>query len=92
MTISAKSSSHNVFLSVHNKGFPILENELSTLFDQFKRSKTAQAGGQKGWGLGLTLVKGITESHGGKVSVESNSDHGTTFFVDLPLDTRYLEF
>ena len=92
VTVTAKSSSKTVLLSVHNKGFPIPENELSTLFDQFKRSQTAQSGGQKGWGLGLTLVKGITESHGGKVSVESNSDQGTTFFVELPRDTRYVQF
>ena len=48
--------------------------------------------GQKGWGLGLTLVKGIAEAHGGLVSVESSSEQGTTFFVELPLDSRYVQF
>ncbi len=91
VTVTSSSSAQNVHLSVHNKGFPIPENELSTLFDQFKRSQSAHRGEQKGWGLGLTLVKGIAESHGGKVSVES-SNEGTTFTVELPKDSRYVKF
>ena len=89
VTVTADKLSKNVCLSVHNKGFPIPENELLSLFDQYKRSQTAFQSGQKGWGLGLTLVKGITESHGGKVWVESNSDQGTTFWVELPTDSRF---
>ncbi len=46
---------------------------------------------KKGWGLGLTLVRGIAEAHGGKVQVESSPFKGTTFTVELPKDARYLQ-
>ena len=72
------------FLSVHNAGNPIPPNELETLFDPFKRATDTVA--KRGWGLGLTLVKGIAEAHGGSVTVQSGADEGTTFTVQLPLD------
>ena len=41
----------------------------------------------KGTGLGLTVVKGIIEAHGGTIAIESMVDKGTTFWIRLPLDT-----
>ena len=61
--------------------------ELSNLFVPFKRLKNAQDSGQKGWGIGLTLVLGITEAHGGTVAVESQPTIGTTFTIKLPRQT-----
>jgi signal transduction histidine kinase len=40
----------------------------------------------KGTGLGLTVVKGIIEEHGGTIDVESIVDKGTTFWIRLPLE------
>ncbi|HZX65028.1 MAG TPA: ATP-binding protein, partial [Myxococcales bacterium] len=45
----------------------------------------AKAGGERGWGLGLTVVRGIVEAHGGIVKVESYTKEGTTFTIDLPV-------
>jgi signal transduction histidine kinase len=42
----------------------------------------------KGWGLGLTLVKGLAEALGGRVELESSGSEGTTFCVMLPIDAR----
>ena len=39
---------------------------------------------KQGWGIGLTLVKGIVEAHAGVVKAESYAKEGTTFTVDLP--------
>jgi PAS domain S-box-containing protein len=75
-------------IEVHNEGRAIPAEEKPRLFESFKRSASAQLGRQKGWGLGLTLVKGIAEAHGGSVGVESREETGTTFFVVLPLDAR----
>jgi signal transduction histidine kinase len=75
-------------IAVHNDGSPISPEDQSKLFDAFKRTDSARRGGQHGWGLGLTLVKGIAESHGGSVSVESAAGRGTTFTIMLPTDAR----
>lgn len=72
-------------ISVHNKGNPIAEKDLALITDPFMRTQSAVDSGQKGWGIGLTLVKAIAEAHNGKFSVESSEDEGTTFFVSLPL-------
>jgi signal transduction histidine kinase len=41
-----------------------------------------------GWGLGLTLVWGCAEAHGGRVDVVSLPGQGTTFKLILPYDAR----
>lgn len=89
ITISLKELPENqISISVHNEGNPIPIDEQKTIFDPFRRSKTADVGNQKGWGLGLTLVRGIAEAHGGHTEVESSQEDGTTFSVILPFDAR----
>ena len=83
-------SGDQVFVAVHNFGNPIAVEEQTSLFLQFRRSITAQGSGKKGWGLGLTLVRGVTEAHGGSVKVESSPETGTTFTMVLPIDSRVL--
>jgi signal transduction histidine kinase len=77
-----------VLLTVHNHGTIIPVEEQANLFRPFHRTKLAQASDKRGWGLGLTLVKGITEAHHGVVKVESYPKTGTTFTIDLPLDAQ----
>ena len=77
-----------VTIDVRNEGPLIPVEDQANLFQPFHRTSSAKSGGQKGWGLGLTLVKGIAEAHGGKVSVSSLVAHGTTFTVSLPLNAR----
>jgi signal transduction histidine kinase len=72
-------------LSVHNRGEPIKPEDEENLFQLFHRGTSAQTAGKHGWGLGLTIVKGIAEAHGGRVRVESSRERGTTFFIDLPI-------
>ena len=82
--VSLKNTGEGALLSVHNEGTPIAPEDQKTLFDQFRRTKSAELGGKVGWGLGLTLVKGLCAAHGGKVWLESAEGKGTTFFVQLP--------
>jgi signal transduction histidine kinase len=77
-------------ISVHNYGPPIAPADFPTLFDAFMRSRTAE-GKAKGWGLGLSLVRGVAEAHGGTVRVESSETSGTTFTLRLPRDCRRSE-
>ena len=82
ITISVKASSEHVSVSVHNVGKPIPESEIPILFDQYKRASSAE--GKKGWGLGLAVVRGLMQAHGGDVGVESNTKVGTVFTFTLP--------
>jgi PAS domain S-box-containing protein len=86
VSIRVRKVDELVNLSVHNQGNPIPQEDLAHLFDPYKRLKTAQ--GQKGWGLGLTLVKGFTDAHSGSIEVSSSAEHGTTFTISLPRNPK----
>lgn len=87
ITIHADGSApEQVTLSVHNLGSVIPQEKQSELFDLYLRMESSRS--QKGWGIGLTIVKGIVTAHGGSISVESGVREGTTFKVILPRDSR----
>ena len=67
----------------HGPGIP--EAERGRIFDKFYRlsGTTARA---PGTGMGLAIVKGLVEAHGGRVWVESPADHGSVFVVELPIE------
>lgn len=92
VTISFERENGSVAIRVHNETAKTKEAltraEIKSLFDPYHRAKGAEASGKKGWGLGLTLVKGFTESHGGTVEAESSKESGTTFTVKIPVDAR----
>jgi signal transduction histidine kinase len=86
ITMSLTQTDEGTQIKIHNFGEPIKEIDVPSLFDQFQRG--ADSVKKKGWGIGLTLVKGVAESHHGTVRVESSDQEGTTFFVLLPNDFR----
>lgn len=83
--IDLKKTVDNFVLSVHNTGNPISQEDLKVLFNQFVRTKSATESDNKGWGLGLPLVKGLVDAHKGTIQVTSDIDHGTKFSISLPL-------
>lgn len=82
VTVKITDAAGEIRLSVHNDGEPIPDADLATIFQPYQRGSRPQRG--LGWGLGLTLVHGIAEAHGGTVRVESTRERGTTFTVTLP--------
>ncbi|MGN0490836.1 sensor histidine kinase [Ruminococcus sp.] len=66
--------------SVNNKGNVISKEELAHIFDRFYRAEKSRT--TKGYGLGLSIAQNITNSTGGKISVESSEESGTTFSVE----------
>ena len=88
ITITVKRSGAEAQISVHNYGSFIAPEDQASVFDSFTRTQDAQTKGQIGWGLGLTLVRGSSEAHGGNVTLESSVARGTTFTIHLPLDAR----
>ncbi len=69
-------------LEVADTGHGMPEEIRSKVFDPFFTTKEFG----KGTGLGLTVVKGIIEEHGGTITLESVVEKGTTFTIRLPLD------
>jgi signal transduction histidine kinase len=71
---------------VRDHGIGIPADMLGRVFDPFVQVGDAPHGGGSGVGMGLTLVKTLTELHGGQVEVQSaGRDLGTTFTLRIPL-------
>lgn len=74
-------------LRVSDTGEGIDAAELPHVWDRFYRAEPSRARGPRaadGAGLGLAIVRGIVEAHGGNVSVQSVSEHGAAFTLRLP--------
>jgi signal transduction histidine kinase len=71
-------------ITVSDTGIGIDPAELPRIFDRFFRGSQASEARGSGSGLGLSIVRGIVEMHGGSVAVESRLGAGTTFRVSLP--------
>ena len=85
ITLKIDENNKKINVSVHNLGNPISIEDQKTLFVPYKRVEATSAS-QKGWGIGLTLVKGFAEAMKGNVSVASSEEEGTTFTIVLPLE------
>jgi signal transduction histidine kinase len=75
----------DVALSVTDRGRGIPAEDLPHIFEPFYRGRQAIERQVQGNGLGLSLVKRIAESHGGRVTVRSTPGAGSTFTVSLPV-------
>ncbi len=85
--VTARQAHGRLMLSVHNEGNPIPENRHNRIFDYLSR-EGGEADARPGWGIGLQFVKTVAESHGGSVAVDSAPETGTTFLIDVPVDSR----
>jgi signal transduction histidine kinase len=74
-----------VVFRVQDQGIGIPPEDLSRLFESFHRA--TNVGTIQGTGLGLAIVKQFVDLHGGKITVESTVDQGSTFTVTLPLNS-----
>jgi signal transduction histidine kinase/class 3 adenylate cyclase len=77
-------------LQVCDTGIGIRADQLPHLFTRFRQAEGSANRSYEGSGLGLSLVKELTELHGGSVTVESNYGEGTSFTVALPTGKAHL--
>lgn len=82
--IGASRSGEQILISVSDTGIGISEKHLPFIFDRFWQADGSSQRKYPGTGIGLALVKELTELLGGKVEVQSEEGKGTTFTVRLP--------
>ncbi len=78
---ASKLEGGDIQFSVEDTGPGISEEDMPHLFDRFWQARKAA---RQGTGLGLFIVKGIVEGHGGHIWVESKIGEGSKFFFTLP--------
>ena len=77
--IQAFKNGNNLTIEFSDNGIGIPDNEKKNVFQKFYRVGEEKTRTKPGSGLGLFLVKRITEIHGGKVAIENNTPKGTKF-------------
>ena len=82
--VSSRVAPAEVIISVSDHGPGIPADEQPQLFSRFHRLDNALTRRTPGTGLGLFLSKSIVDAHGGRIWVESDGRHGSTFSFSLP--------
>ncbi len=83
--IEASIRSRNLHLVVRDTGAGIKQDEQALVFERFWQADMSSRRKHGGVGIGLALVKSLTQSLGGSIRVESTPGRGTSFFIILPL-------
>ena len=83
--IEAKAAGDTLNLTVQDHGAGMSDQELADLGTPYKQMESAKMIDERGTGLGITLVKSLTDLHGGRFAVASQKGEGTTIDVFLPL-------
>jgi two-component system, NtrC family, sensor histidine kinase KinB len=85
--VTAERRGDEVRFSVADTGAGISREYLSKIFEPFARAPGSPQGGS---GLGLTISRRIVEGHGGRLTVESDPGHGSTFTFSIPISRERL--
>ena len=76
--------SDGMTVRVSDTGIGISLEDQSRVFERFCRANDQRINSISGTGLGLSITQEIIKMHGGKISVESELDHGSTFIITIP--------
>ncbi len=82
--ISTGNKDHELIITVEDNGIGMTKDTQKKVFETFFRAQTGNIHDVKGFGLGLSYVKAILESHLGTINVMSELGKGSTFTIVLP--------
>jgi two-component system heavy metal sensor histidine kinase CusS len=82
ITIATETKPDRTELAIEDTGCGVSPQHLPRIFDRFYRADSSRS--SQGTGLGLALVKSITNLHGGSVEVASEVNRGTTVTLTFP--------
>ena len=85
VSLHIEKQGDQLIMAVKDTGVGIAQKNLPYVFDRFWQADDSSKRKYQGVGIGLSLVKELTEIQGGKVSVVSEMGKGTTFTVQLPI-------
>jgi signal transduction histidine kinase len=81
ITVACNRDAKHLRLSVQDQGIGMDAKEVRQIFQKFYRTKRAEASGEAGTGIGLSIVEQIVQHHGGKIEVTSQPGQGSCFTV-----------
>lgn len=84
IVVRARAAEEEATFEVQDTGIGLTEEEKQHLFEKFYRSPRPEVQREKGSGLGLSIIKGVIEAHGGRIDFESQAGKGSTFRFTLP--------
>ncbi len=84
ITITTRSKPKGVLISVADKGIGMTKSVQGKIFERFYRQSTGNVHNVKGFGLGLSYIKAVTEANQGSISVQSEPGKGSNFDIFLP--------
>jgi signal transduction histidine kinase len=88
ITVTGKRSGGEATIAVTDTGIGISPGDQQRIFERFYRAGSAVDTTASGTGLGLAIAQTITHQYGGKLTVDSEPNHGSTFTLTLPLRER----
>ncbi|WP_374089812.1 ATP-binding protein [Methylomicrobium lacus] len=87
ITVALRMDGSEASFSLTDQGIGIPSEDLERIFKRHFRSRNALHAREDGTGLGLPMAKSILKAHGGRITVTSAENSGSTFTVSLPLLT-----
>ncbi len=84
ISIHASVEDRQIRIAVSDTGIGIPRDDQQRIFERFYRVDAARSREAGGTGLGLSIAKHLVEAHGGRIEVESEVGHGSTFSIILP--------
>ncbi len=85
ISLNASIIDQKLVIEIRDNGMGMTQKEQERIFEKYYRVTKDNTHRVKGYGLGLSYVKEIVKRHKGKISVESELGHGTTFTIKIPI-------
>ena len=88
--ISNNVDTEYLHISIKDTGIGISQEDKKLIFERFFRADEARSTATGGTGLGLAIVKRVVDTYKGQITVDSEINKGTTFYVKLPVKSKYI--